>query len=398
MKRFIFAKMACGLFLFCAAATVSLTAQTLTTLGTFDGSNGELPDFASLVQNADGNVYGVTVEGGANGLGEIFQITSEGAFTTLYSFCSQPNCADGALPYAGLTHDNAGYLYGTTSQFGANYYGTVFKITPAGSLTTLYNFCSQTNCADGAYPYAGLLYFGGNFYGTTSYGGAKNAGTIFKITPAGQLTTLYSFCSQPNCADGEFAYDAMIAANGKLWGTTQNGGANGFGTVFSVTPAGALTTLHSFTDGATAFGGLVHAANGNFYGTTAAGGSRDDGTVFKMTATGTFTTIYNFCAAIDCPDGVSPFGGLVLGSNGIFYGTTAAGGSNFRGTIFEITPAGKLTTLYNFCSNTGCSDGQYPYSGLLRASSGDLYGTTQEGGDLSCDSPNGCGTVFSFLP
>ncbi len=156
--------------------------------------------------------------------------------------------------------------------------------------------------------------------------------------------------------------------------------------------------MHSFDaiDGATPFGGLLHAANGDFYGTTSGGGTRDDGTVFKMTATGKLTTIYNFCADTDCPDGVAPLGGLVQGRSGNFYGTTADGGAHFRGTIFEITEAGKLTTLYSFCAETDCSDGEYPYTGLVQGSDGDLYGTTQGGGDLSCASPSGCGTAFSF--
>jgi uncharacterized repeat protein (TIGR03803 family) len=263
-------------------------------------------------------------------------------------------------------------------------------------LTTIYNFCSESNCADGDYPYAGLLWLGGALYGTTSYGGADNAGTIFKVTPAGHYTTLYSFCSQANCADGEGVWDALIAANGRLYGTTQQGGAHGFGTVFSITTAGTLTTLHSFNsrDGAAPVGSLVHTASGIFYGTTSAGGARDDGTVFKMTATGKLTTVYNFCAKVDCLDGALPLARLTEGSNGNFYGTTDAGGRNFYGTAFEITAGGKLTTLYSFCSEANCADGENAYAPLLQSGTGELYGTTYGGGDLSCDSPVGCGTVF----
>jgi uncharacterized repeat protein (TIGR03803 family) len=389
---------AAGLLSMVFAASITGTAQTLTTLVEFDGSNGGSPYFATLVQDTNGNVYGTTLQGGANGLGTIFQVTAEGEFSTLYNFCSQANCADGGVPYAGLAHDAEGNLYGTTSQFGANFDGTVFEITPEGVLTTLYNFCSQANCTDGSYPYGGVVYFAGNLYGTTSSGGSNGDGTIFKLTLGGQLTTLHSFCSQANCADGYSVYDAMIEANGKLWGTTQQGGSNGFGTVFSITPGGKFKSLHSFNsiDGSTPFGGPVHAANGNFYGTTSDGGDRDDGTVFKMTTSGKLTTIYNFCADPDCPDGVAPLGGLAQGSNGNFYGTTADGGANFRGTIFEITPAGELTTLYSFCSKTDCADGDYPYTGVVQATDEKLYGTTYGGGDLNCASPGGCGTVFSL--
>jgi uncharacterized repeat protein (TIGR03803 family) len=401
MRNRNFVSMTCGVFAFCVVATISLSAQTLTTLVSFDGSNGEDPYFASLVQNTNGNIYGTTLQGGANSLGTIFQVTAEGEFSTLYNFCSVGSCADGITPFAGLAHDDEGNLYGTTYSGGANFQGTVFKITPEGVLTTLYSFCSQTNCADGSAPYSTPLYLAGDVYGTTSGGGANGAGTIFKVTPEGQLTTLYSFCSQPNCADGYFIYSAaLIEANGKLWGTTQQGGANGFGTVFSISTAGKFTSVHSFNtiDGSAPWGGLVHAANGDFYGTTSEGGARDDGTVFKMTAAGKLTTIYNFCAATDCPDGVAPLAGLTLGSNGDFYGTTADGGANFLGTLFEITPAGKLTTLYSFCSKTDCIDGESPYAGVVEGTDGKIYGTTYGGGDLSCASPSGCGTVFSFTP
>jgi uncharacterized repeat protein (TIGR03803 family) len=167
--------------------------------------------------------------------------------------------------------------------------------------------------------------------------------------------------------------------------------------VFSTTTAGKFKAVHSFNaiDGAEPSGGLLY-ANGKFYGTTDGGGARDDGTVFEMTASGKLTTLYNFCAEIDCPDGVAPLGGLVQGTNGNLFGTTEAGGKNFRGTVFEITPTGNLTTIYNFCSKKKCADGEYPYAGLIQGSDGELYGTTTGGGDFSCSPPNGCGTVFSL--
>jgi uncharacterized repeat protein (TIGR03803 family) len=389
------------------ATSITSAAQTLTTLVSFNGANGEDPYFGSLAQDTNGNIYGVTLSGGPGGgqctngqgfgCGTIFQITPDGAFSTLYTFCSQENCSDGIIPTGSLAYDSSGNLYGTAQSGGANFNGTVFQITPEGVLTTLYSFCSETNCADGSDPGAGLVALGGDFYGTTQSGGASGVGTIFKITASGQLTTLHSFCSETNCADGEVVYGAMIAADGKLWGTTLGGGKNNLGTVFSTTTAGKFKAVHSFNaiDGAEPSGGLLY-ANGKFYGTTDGGGARDDGTVFEMTASGKLTTLYNFCAEIDCPDGVAPLGGLVQGTNGNLFGTTEAGGKNFRGTVFEITPTGNLTTIYNFCSKKKCADGEYPYAGLIQGSDGELYGTTTGGGDFSCSPPNGCGTVFSL--
>jgi uncharacterized repeat protein (TIGR03803 family) len=198
------------------------------------------------VRGTDGNFYGTTAEGGAYicrtqgrnkiGCGTVFKITAKGKLTTLYNFCSETNCADGSDALAGLVQAADGNFYGTTAEGGANTSGTVFKITPKGKLATLYNFCSQTNCTDGATPYAGLVQAtDGNFYGATRFGGANNSGAVFKITSEGKLTTLYSFCSQTSCTDGEFPQAGPVqATNGKFYGTTSGGGANASGTVFSL--------------------------------------------------------------------------------------------------------------------------------------------------------------------
>src|ERR1039457_2969177 len=313
--------------------------------------------------------------------------------TTLYTFCSQTGCPDGDGPHAGLVQATNGDLYGTTWGGGVNGQGTVFKITQGGTLTTLYSFCSQTNCADGAYPYAGLVQAAnGDLYGTTYFGGTNGQGTVFKITQGGTLTTLYSFCSQTNCTDGTGPYAGLVqAANGDFFGTT----SNGYDTVFKITPGGTLTTLYSFcsqtncTDGATPYAGLVQAANGDLYGTAYNGGANGDlGTVFKITPTGTLTTLYSFCSQSGCTDGAHPAGGLVQAADGDFYGTTSGGGAADLGTVFKITPSGTLTTLYTFCSQSGCTDGAYPYAGLAQDTNGDFYGTTYVGG------ANYDGTVF----
>ena len=389
----------------------------MTTLRSFAGSpsDGARPQ-AGLAQASDGNFYGTTAYGGAYTWGTVFRITPDGTLTTLYSFCSRPACFDGLEPSAGLVQASDGNLYGTTPDGGYFYPyggprndgnvgpGTVFKITPDGTLTTLHSF----DGTDGAWP-AGLVQAtDGNFYGTTTGGGASNncffgCGTVFKITPSGTLTALYSFCSQSDCADGGWPQAALVqASDGNFYGTTSLGGSGncsgfygpGCGTVFKITPTGTLTTLHSFdiTDGQTP-NGLVQATDGNFYGTTAQGGAYCNygcGTVFKITPSGTLTTLHLF----DGTDGVSPRGALVQATDGNFYGTTAYGGANvvYYGTLFKITPSGRLTTLYSFCSESSiCADDAYPAAGLVQASDGSFYGTTGGGGT------SGNGTVFRLV-
>jgi uncharacterized repeat protein (TIGR03803 family) len=386
-------------FILCAATAVGLTAQTLTTLHSFDTTDGANP-LAGLVQATNGNLYGTTHYGGADGYGTVFQIAPGGTLTTLYSFCSKSACADGSEPFAGLIQATTGPdFYGTTSSGGANgNYGTVFKMTPTGSLATIYSFCSQSGCTDGERPIAGLIQSNGAFYGTTYQGGANGWGTFFKITGNGTLTTLYSFCSQGGdaCTDGAYPSGGLAMANGDFYGTTSAGGANAAGTVFKITPGGTLTTLYSFcsqsdcTDGESPVAGLVKASNGDFYGTTLAGGAKNVGTAFKITSTGTLTTIHSFCSKANCTDGQNPaYATLVIGSDGNFYGTTYMGGKG-DGTLFKMTGGGTLTTLYSFCSKSGCSDGQTPYGGLVQDTNGEFYGATYGGG------ANNDGSIFSL--
>jgi uncharacterized repeat protein (TIGR03803 family) len=357
------------------------------------------------------------------GGGTVFELTPSGIETVLYSFCSQTNCADGAYPSAGLIEGSDGNFYGTTAWGGANfdpasdmYIGTVFKITPSGTLTTLYSFCSQAGCADGREPAAGLIQGSdGNFYGTTIVGGANDDGTVFKLTPSGGLTTLHSFCSQTGCVDGSLPRAGLIKGiDGNFYGTTDEGGANdtlygGAGTVFKITPSGTLTTLYSFcskggkacTDGQQP-AGLIKGIDGNFYGTTSLGGAnrRADGgsgggTVFKLTPSGAFNILYSFCSESKCADGEFPVAGLIQGIDGNFYGTADLGGANGLGTVFRLTPSGKLTTLYSFCSLTGCTDGRWPSAGVVQGSDGNFYGTTQVGGAQVYGTG---GTVFELSP
>jgi uncharacterized repeat protein (TIGR03803 family) len=390
----------CIIFLFSVAAAIASPAQILTTLHSFNNVDGAQV-FAALVQARDGSFYGTTTAGGANDDGTVFKITPSGTLTTLYKFLGG---ADGQQPYAGLVQGSDGNFYGTTFSGGYGNRGTVFKITPSGTLTTLHIFCLQSGCADGSYPVAGLvLASDGNFYGTTfygGYGGDYGGGTVFKITPSGTLTTLYNFCAQSGCADGSNPFAGLVqASDGSFYGTTWSGGFDnctlGCGTVFKLTPEGILTTLHSFcpqlghcADGAYPIAGLVQTRDGNFYGTTSRGGDYGGGTVFKITPSGTLTALYTFCSQTGCADGSYPVAGLVQASDGNLYATTQAGGDYGGGTVFKITPSGTLTTLHSF----GGADGAAPgYAALLQARDRNFYGTTTVGG------ANGDGTVFRIV-
>jgi len=381
---------ACAVLLVCAAAAITSQAQTLTTLASFNGPNGCAP-ISSLVQGADGNFYGTTGDCGLYNDGTVFKITPAGTLTTLYNFAAIS--INPGSP--GLIQATDGNFYGTTEYDGAYNRGTVFKITPGGTLMTLYSF--GTSPADGTVPTAALVQGAdGSFYGTTSGGGAFSHGAIFKITPVGTLTTLYSFGT--SSADGAVPTAALIqGADGNFYGTTSSGGAFNHGAIFKITPAGTVTTLYSFgassTDGANPQAALIQATDGNFYGTASQGGGpRGDGVVFKITPGGTLTTLYGFSPG--GPDGTTPAAALIQAADGNFYGTTSGGGADDQGTIFKITPGGTLTTLYSFNPQAhdaeGASAGAVPLTSLIQATNGNFYGTTSEGG------ATGGGTVFSL--
>jgi uncharacterized repeat protein (TIGR03803 family) len=282
--------------------------------------------------------------------------------TVLYSFCAEYNCNDGANPYAGVIFDQKGNLYGTTF-YGGPYdeclsehwgCGVVFKVTPEGRETVLYSFCPQGYpCIDGSNPSAGLVFDQkGNLYGTATSGGTHGEGVVFKVTPERKYTVLYNFCSRDNCPDG--------------YGPTS---------------------------------GLVIDQKGNLYG-TAGGGAYGAGVVFKLTPEGK-ETVYSFCAQGNpCIDGEFPYGGLVFDQEGNLYGTTLGGGSSDTecdnnegcGVVFKLTPQGEETVLYSFCAQTDCTDGAEPYAGLTFDPEGNLYGTTYYGG------AKGDGVVFKLAP
>ncbi len=345
---------------------------SFSTVLTFTSSNGAHL-FGGVVQGSNGNLYGTTADGGAHSDGTVFAVTTGGSLSTLYNFCSQSGCSDGLVPQSGLVMANDGNFYGTTNNGGANNLGTVFQITPSGTLTTLYSF----DGAHGANPAAALIQAtDGNLYGTTNNGGLHDRGTIFKITTGGTLTLLHSFCSSSGCGDGIGPSGGLIqASDGNFYGTTVGGGASHRGSIYKLVPSGTLTTLHSFelSDGSQPTAGLVQGFDGNLYGTTYGGGAHNWGTVFKIaTSGGTLATLYSFAHT----DGALPDAPLLQGSDGNLYGTTFAGGLHDKGTVFEITTGGSLTTLYTF----GFTDGANPQAGLVEASDGNLYGTTYEGG------------------
>ena len=407
--------------IFCVVTAIASHAQTLTTIHNFDGTDGQAP--LGLVQGTNGVLYGTAANGGIgcpgtvrSGCGVVYGITASGEFATIYKFCSVTNCPDGQQPNE-LTLGSNGNLYGTT--LGGGIYnaacassglpgcGTLFQITPTGRLTTLYRFCSEKYCADGFDPQSAPPVFGanGNLYGTTFVGGhlegdfcPYGCGTVFEFTTAGALTTLHEFC-KGQCYDGGGPNGLTVGTDGALYGVSiSNRNAEG-GAVYRMSPGGNFTTLYQFCDVVDCASGsyplpLVDGTDGNLYGTTFfGGGASQAGTFFSITPAGELTTLYDFCSLTNCVDGEFP-STVILGTDGNFYGTTSLGGANSAGTIFKITPAGQLTTLYNFCSQTGCADGQQVAS-LTQGTDGNFYGATSIGG-TSNNCFSGCGTVFKF--
>ena len=364
------------------------------------GSDGESP-VAGLI-NVKGTLYGTTQDGGDGRLGysccgTVFSISESGKETVLHRF---KGGADGAQPVAPLINVS-GTLYGTTYGGGTKRCGTVFAISMSGKETVLYSFKCR---ADGARPVAPLLSVNGALWGTTTGGGAKGIGTVFAVTMSGRETVRYSF--KGGSADGQNPYGGLINVKGKLYGTTDGGGAHcikyvACGTVFSITTSGNETVLYNFKggkDGQNPEAGLVY-RKGRLYGTTAGGGgcapSGSCGTAFAATLSGAETVLHRFGYR---HDGAVPQAAL-LDVNGTLYGTTYEGGTYEYGTVFEILPSGKERVLYNFADNSADQgDGYYPMASLIDVK-GTLYGTTPNGGQ-GCTSSidEGCGTVFVLKP
>lgn len=294
-----------------------------------------------LVLASDGNFYGTVFRGGSRDSGGVFRLTTDGTVSILHSFCTGAGpCTGGVHPVGELIQGSDGALYGTTSQGGSHNGGVIFRITLAGEFAVLYSFCSQPNCADGVSPNAGLVEAtNGSFYGTTLSGGANGPGTIFRLSPAGKLSTLYSFCAQLSCADGAYPRASLMqGSDGNLYGTTSSGGmtggacGDGCGTIFAVPPGGgSFVVVHAFahTDGAQPQK-LIQGTDGTFYGTARSGGPTNVGTLFKFGWTRSVTVLFNFCSSGVCKSSANP-AGLIQSTNGLFYGTTTGPGN---GVVF----------------------------------------------------------------
>jgi uncharacterized repeat protein (TIGR03803 family) len=401
---------------------------TVTYLHTFElvPTDGGQPN-GPLLQASDGNFYGTTRAGGTNicrapvdpiPCGVIFRVTPGGVESVLYTFGA--SATDGYSPAGQLIQGQDGALYGLTSNGGAHGSGgTVFRITLNGGYSVLHSF--------GGFPTDGIVAVGGlvqasdgDFYGVTASGGANqcaqipqagsNCGTVFKVTPTGVATIVYSFGSSPS--DGVTPTASLVqATDGNFYGTTINGGANACGgpnscgTVFKMTPAGVMTTLHSFgmgqspgflpTDGIAPQSGLVQGRDGALYGTTASGGQGrcgfqyGCGTVFRITLAGELTILHAF--AVDSrEDGIGPTQYLIQGRDGNLYGMTGSGGAHvadLTGTVFRMTPAGVKTTLYSF--GPSGSQPTNPVGGLVEGTDGAFYGVT-----AYSTNAGGTGTVF----
>lgn len=387
------------LLFFFVLANPSLFSQTLTVLHAFDGSDGQYPQ-AALTLDSAGNLYGTTSYGGA-GYGTIFKLDPEGNYSVLYRFAGGPN--DGAYPGA-LVRDTAGNLYGTTSQGGTASDGTLFKLDASGNETVLHNF--GANSSDGMEPNSGLIQDrAGNLYGTTVTGGLYNGGTVFEWTVAGKEKVLFNFDGLGSGGMWPGAGSLLPAKIGVL-GTTAFGGTSNLGTLFSLGKSTVPTVINfAGTAGEFPNNGLTMDSNGYVYGTTFFGGdltchavSSGCGVVFKVDPGGKEKVLYSFQGP---PDGDQPVTGPVLDRNGNIYGATAYGGtgqcqnqpSQGCGMIYEISPTGQETVLYNF---TGGADGMFLFGGLIRDSQGNLFGTAAEGGGSGCS--EGCGTIFKLTP
>jgi uncharacterized repeat protein (TIGR03803 family) len=384
----------CIVFAFCIATAISASAQTFTTLASFDFANGAYPAW-TLIQDTNGNFYGTTSAGAdaschSEGCGTLFEITPAGTLKMRHQFIR----SDGVSPQELLLATN-GNFYGITVRGGAykacspvpEYCGTLFESSPSGKLNVLVNFTSNGS------PTGLIQDADGNFYGTGEGGGDDVTGysTIFRVTASGTLTTFYTF----DYGEG-FPTGLVQDTDGNFYGTI-----DGYGYpesyVFKVSPAGKQTYLYTFNNIEMA-GPLIQAADGNFYGVTQRGGNgaacEDNfgcGTVFEISPRGAQTTLYSFCSLAGCTDGEYPtLAALVQGTDGNFYGTTQSEGAYGYGTVFEITSAGTLTTLHSF----DATDGSSP-NGLMQGTDGNFYGTTYYGGS-SENCTDGCGTVFSL--
>ena len=362
---------------FTLSQAVCAQAQTVDFLSQFTGNQGNA---FTLVQGTDGNFYG----GATNGAylhGQVFRMTPAGEITTIYSFCAQSGCPDGNFLERSPILGSDGTLYGVTGGGGnSTDSGTIYKMTLDGEITTLYNFCPDAGCADGQGPGGIVLASDGNFYGTTGVGGKFSEGTFFSISPSGTFKLLHTFCAQTNCTDGgNPQYAPIQGLDGNFYGTTYQGGSHNGGVIYQITEAGTYKVLYNFCSyqtscptGSNPIGALVQDASGNFFGTTAFGGdSANHGTVFEFTSKNKYEVLHTFQGY----DGSVPMSAMALASNGDLYGVTQGGGGPKEGNIYRVTSAGKFKSIYVFRGNEGYD----PVYSLFQGTNGSLYGTTDYG-------------------
>jgi len=376
------------IFMTVLALAAPAPAQTYTVLYSFPGGSGGQYPIPGVIQDTVGNFYGTTANGGSDGYGVVFEVTTSGTEKVLHAFSGG---SDGEYPYSPLLRDSKGNLYGTTNSGGAYGNGVVFKIDAAGKESILYAFAGGTS--DGCNPYQGLIIDSkGNLYGTTNACGAFNYGTVFKLTPRGEATVLHSFAG--GSKDGQepsFYGHLLMDKAGKLYGSTQVGGSSGDGVLYKLSAKRKLTVLHSFaggsSDGQYSSGSVAVDKAGNFYGTTYKGGADDYGVVWEVSKKRKETILHSFAGGSS--DACYTVAGVVLDSEDNVYGNSSLCGASGEGTAWKLSKKGTLTLLHSFA---GGSDGAVPYGELLRTANGELYGTTLEGGT------DGYGTVWSYLP
>ena len=356
-----------------SASATTLRAQTYTDLYNLGTASGDPLDPAWMglfAQGRDGNLYSTTQTGGTINCGVAFQFTPAGKMNPLYSFL---NNRDGCFPNGGLTLGTDGNFYGTTSAGGSTGFGTVFKITSSGKFTLLHTFNGNTEGVPADVP--PIQGLDGNFYGTTSDGGGEVFGTVYKMTPSGKLTVIYTF---PGSSKLAYPMALTLGTDGNFYGTALGGGVNKFGGVFKITPHGKLTVLNSFKgtpDPETPKGAIIQATDGNFYGTTEKGGVNGFGSIYKMTPAGALTIIHSFN---EDGLGLQPLAGLVQATDGKFYGASGSLGSS--GVIFQITSTGTYNVLVSLTNTTGKFPGANPQVSLFQHTNGTLYGDTYGGG------------------
>jgi uncharacterized repeat protein (TIGR03803 family) len=401
-----------AVFAFILSLAAMAAASTETVLWNFSDANGdgEFPWSNALISDSAGNLYGTTSSGGIGFAGMVFELSPDGngsySETILHDF-GPPGSGDGSSPYGSLLRDAAGNLYGTTQGGGKNSTGTIYKLSPksGGGWTEkiLYTF-SASGVTDGASPSAGLI-FGKNrtLYGTTTYGGAYGLGTVFQISETNGVVSEKVIHSFGAAGDGEYVYDPVVMGpDGNLYGTTSVGNP-GAGAVYKLALENGNwkeTILYMFTgkngDGSGMYYvGLIGDNAGNIYGTTAFGGVNGNGTVWELvysskTKTYTESILYSFSATGS--DGQYPYGGLTMDSSGHLFGTTEDGGNINQGVMFELTKSGSTWTESVVHSFDGGSDGEEPSANLMLGSNGQFYGMARYGGTTNV------GIVYSVAP